>query len=224
MALFPCFTYLQLVFACALYINRFLVTKQVRCFECKSFGTLEDDLVQCTYRGCNKYYHKNCMKNWRQKKTSAAFAMVCPRHDCDVCVDYKIKKWSKLYRCLHCPVAYHEACAPDGINLLEDIPGYMICGKHDDEWKHENQVRSCIFTSLEMNFGLWHYHDCYHSWVKCFISVAWCGLCTVFISVLLGPLKLYRKFSKLWVAIELSLESIKNPCFREAFRPTFDNL
>ncbi|XP_024374439.1 histone-lysine N-methyltransferase ASHH3 isoform X2 [Physcomitrium patens] len=110
---------------------------KVRCFKCKAFGSLEVDLVKCAHRNCGKYYHKDCSKGWVRippKKTDNG-AMVCPRHHCDAC--RKCQKNAKLHRCLYCPVAYHESCSPEGTNLLEDIPGYLLCWKHDDEWKHE---------------------------------------------------------------------------------------
>lgn len=118
------------------------LTSQVRCFKCKAFGSPEEDLVKCPRRNCGKYYHKDCTKQWiripRPKKASSAIADVCPRHYCDTCRQFR--KNAKLYRCLHCPVAYHELCSPEGTNLLEEIPGYSLCWKHGDEWKHEHKV------------------------------------------------------------------------------------
>lgn len=113
---------------------------KVRCFKCKTFGSLEQDLVKCAHRNCGKYYHKDCSIEWNRippKKMPSTASLVCPRHHCDTCRQFQ--KNAKLYRCLHCPVAYHESCSPEGTNLLEDIPGYLLCWKHDEEWKNEHK-------------------------------------------------------------------------------------
>ncbi|KAG0578310.1 hypothetical protein KC19_4G013600 [Ceratodon purpureus] len=120
---------------------------KVRCFKCKAFGSLEEDLVKCGHRNCGKYYHKDCTKDWVRIPPKP---LVCPRHHCDAC--HYVQKNAKLYRCLHCPVAYHESCSPEGTNLLEDIPGYLLCWKHDDEWKNEHKDAELVSdpkTSLE---------------------------------------------------------------------------
>lgn len=123
-------------------------TLQVRCFKCKTFGSLEQDLVKCAHRNCGKYYHKDCSIEWNRippKKMPSTASLVCPRHHCDTCRQFQ--KNAKLYRCLHCPVAYHESCSPEGTNLLEDIPGYLLCWKHDEEWKNEHKVCNFVCAS-----------------------------------------------------------------------------
>lgn len=51
-------------------------------------------------------------------------------------------------------MAYHENCCPEGSRLLEDIPGFMICWKHDDSWKRQLQDAkriqnpACLFQTL----------------------------------------------------------------------------
>lgn len=133
------------LFLIVFLINSMLVgsSKQVRCFQCKAFGVLGEDLVKCTHKNCSKYYHRDCIKKWTRtppKKVLSATGLVCPHHYCDCCVDTVHAKLQKLFVCLQCPIAYHETCSPEGTNLLEDIPGHLICWKHDDEWKHEHQV------------------------------------------------------------------------------------
>jgi hypothetical protein len=125
---------------------------QVRCFKCKTFGSLEEDIVKCGHRNCGKYYHKDCTKDWVRIPPKP---LVCPRHHCDAC--RAVQNNAKLYRCFHCPVAYHESCSPEGTNFLEDIPGYMMCWKHDDDWKIEHKVRMLkrnVLVSFETVFHI----------------------------------------------------------------------
>lgn len=134
--------------------------QQVRCFECKAFGVLQDEMMQCTFEGCSKFYHVKCIKRLAQAITTtpittaavaamtktttvaavASSSLVCPHHHCHACVDSEDVKQEKLLRCLKCPISYHKPCAPDGTHLLEDMPGYLICRKHVDNWKHDSVV------------------------------------------------------------------------------------
>jgi hypothetical protein len=131
---------------------------KVRCFECKAFGVLQDEMMQCTFEGCSKFYHVKCIKRLAQAITTtpittaavaamtktttvaavASSSLVCPHHHCHACVDSEDVKQEKLLRCLKCPISYHKPCAPDGTHLLEDMPGYLICRKHVDNWKHDS--------------------------------------------------------------------------------------
>ena len=111
--------------------NIFLLCK-VRCFECKKLGSAEEDgMFKCSYKRCKKFYHHQCTASW----IGDPQCRVCPQHRCNACGSKKNSGEWKLFRCLDCPMAYHENCCPDGSLLLEDIPGYMICGKHENAWK-----------------------------------------------------------------------------------------
>ncbi|BFI23861.1 protein MpASHR1 [Marchantia polymorpha subsp. ruderalis] len=112
---------------------------KVRCFDCKEFGCYKSDAYRCTVRSCGKIYHHQCASKW-ERPLSKKGGIVCPHHYCDGCWNSKsnrVRK-EKIYRCLKCPVAYHEFCMPDGGGVLEDIPGFMLCPKHNEEWKCQN--------------------------------------------------------------------------------------
>eukprot|EP00249_Psilotum_nudum_P018886 c27003_g1_i1 orf=507-2315(+) len=118
---------------------------KVRCFECKEYAFLDESVIQCSRKSCSKFYHERCLTRWRKrrrrKSSSKKHAIVCPQHVCDACGGTEnFGNW-KLFRCLHCPVAYHENCCPDRTSLLEDIPGYLLCWRHEDEnnWNYKSR-------------------------------------------------------------------------------------
>lgn len=111
---------------------------KVLCFECKEYGILNEDTLKCSRKSCNKFYHHDCTKNWGKAQLLKS-GVVCPHHVCNACGSNRSNGHCKLFRCLDCPVAYHENCCPDGSRLLEDIPGYLLCWKHDDNWKRQLQ-------------------------------------------------------------------------------------
>lgn len=125
------------------------VENKVECFDCKEFTAIGGDVLLCSFKNCSKFFHEQCSKKWdrwdkanvgKASGTKKPRTFTCPHHICDACGNTKTPKRSKLYRCLYCPVAYHENCAPDGTQFLEDVPGYMSCWKHDDDWKREIQT------------------------------------------------------------------------------------
>ncbi|KAL3700449.1 hypothetical protein R1sor_018471 [Riccia sorocarpa] len=112
---------------------------KVRCFDCKEFGCYKSDSQRCSVRTCGKIYHYECTNKW-EKPPGKKGGIVCPHHHCDGCWNSKsnrVRK-EKIHKCLKCPVAYHEFCMPTGAGLLEDIPGFMLCPKHNEEWKCQN--------------------------------------------------------------------------------------
>lgn len=111
---------------------------KVRCFECKEYGIVNEDTFKCSHRTCRKFYHQECTQGWGTMRHLKS-GVVCPHHRCDACGNKRSNRLRKLFRCLDCPVAYHENCCPDGSKLLEDIPGYMFCWRHEDSWKCQLQ-------------------------------------------------------------------------------------
>ncbi|KAI5077321.1 hypothetical protein GOP47_0007145 [Adiantum capillus-veneris] len=104
---------------------------KVQCFECKGVGNLKDDtMLKCLHKTCKKFYHQQCTATWSIAPEFAS-KQLCPLHVCSECGSRRNSGQSKLFRCLECPVAFHAHCYPDGCRLLEDIPGYMTCSKHD---------------------------------------------------------------------------------------------
>lgn len=107
---------------------------KVLCFECKNMGDGEF-MLKCLHKNCKKFYHQNCTASWPNVPKFAT-KRKCPHHMCNACGSRKNSGPVKLFRCLECPAAYHERCCPDGSRLCEDIPGYMICSKHDSSRRH----------------------------------------------------------------------------------------
>ncbi|CAM6083279.1 unnamed protein product [Calypogeia fissa] len=113
---------------------------KVRCFDCKEYGRFKENVHRCGVGLCGKIYHDHCIKEWDRPQPKGRSGIICPHHYCDVCWNGQSARPGKdnLYRCLKCPTAYHEVCFPDGAGLLEDIPGFMLCAKHNEAWKCQN--------------------------------------------------------------------------------------
>ncbi|MCO5578061.1 hypothetical protein L7F22_031899 [Adiantum nelumboides] len=104
---------------------------KVQCFECKGVGNPNDEItIKCLLKTCKKYYHQYCTATW-SIAPEFVLKQLCPLHICSACGSRKNSGQKKLLRCLECPIAFHENCYPSGCRLLEDIPGHMICSKHD---------------------------------------------------------------------------------------------
>ncbi|MCO5562211.1 hypothetical protein L7F22_015837 [Adiantum nelumboides] len=123
---------------------------KVQCFECKDIGSIDRELfLKCTHRTCKRLYHQHCTLKWRRLIHSRR-GLVCPQHVCDACGSETNSGQRKLFRCLECSRAYHERCCLEDSLLLKDIPGYMIC------WRHENLSRCTLhgekFASISAVF------------------------------------------------------------------------
>eukprot|EP00250_Pteridium_aquilinum_P022813 c2573_g1_i1 orf=282-2036(+) len=147
---------------------------KVQCFECKTISNAKDEAIsKCVHRTCKKFYHQECMLSWSRQFCSKA-GLVCPQHICDACGSGMNSGQWKLYRCLACPRAYHERCCPEDSLLLEDIPGYMICWKHESPSKCQpKEVEKLgsmdhVFQSLPIpdRFCEFEVPGVYHSFVK----------------------------------------------------------
>lgn len=111
---------------------------KVQCFECKDIGNARDEtMLKCLHKTCKKFYHQHCTTSW-SKVPEFITKRKCPCHTCNACGSRRDSGPIKLFRCLECPVAYHENCCPDGSRLCEDMPGYMVCPKHDN-WRCHTQ-------------------------------------------------------------------------------------
>ncbi|GAQ81468.1 SET domain containing protein [Klebsormidium nitens] len=112
---------------------------KVECFACKEMGSTAPggDIIVCSRRDCAKFFHEACVEDlegvtWGGPNEDH---LVCPQHSCRAC--HHQMRASKLHKCLLCPVAYHEQCAPEGSHLLEEIPSHCICWRHDSDWKRQ---------------------------------------------------------------------------------------
>ncbi|XP_035232883.1 histone-lysine N-methyltransferase NSD2-like [Stegodyphus dumicola] len=98
------------------------------CFACK----IKDfDLVRCSVKSCDKFYHNKCLEKLPSVKTEQN---TCPLHLCLTCynVNPKNPQVSKgqMYKCFKCPTAYHakdECGIPGSVILTHDI---MSCPDH----------------------------------------------------------------------------------------------
>lgn len=156
----------------------------MQCFECKDIGNARDEtMLKCLHKTCKKFYHQHCTTSW-SKVPEFITKRKCPRHTCNACGSRRDSGPIKLFRCLECPVAYHENCCPDGSRLCEDMPGYMVCPKHDN-WRCHTQVQntSCCLSDFSTNClflishlsseDAWVLHEyCHCSHLKC----KWCSL------------------------------------------------
>ena len=157
-----------------------------RCFKCDQTG----ELVRCTSRPCSKWYHPECAHMLPRTKCDSvaqfdADTFVCPLHTCANCDLGLAARCGKLVRCVRCPVAYHEACLPAGIERKEKLrivcprhtsvpPKHpssnccMLCGTGGEliicdgcpNAFHENCVADLVtFTGIPENEP-WYCHDC----------------------------------------------------------------
>lgn len=109
------------------------------CFVC---GADTDDLIKCSRRGCDCFYHVRCMKYWPQHKFDYdgdfAKSLQCPRHVCQICISdnphrnyvSNVESDLKLIKCLLCPATYHRKsdCIPAGSELLSH--SQLVCPRH----------------------------------------------------------------------------------------------
>lgn len=98
------------------------------CYVCKDETVMQ--LERCNESGCARYYHLNCLDNWKQM----AFVdskLKCPLHVCQTCFSTNSDRTTtKLSFCMKCPTAYHidSSCIPAGTRLLTQ--SQHICVRH----------------------------------------------------------------------------------------------
>lgn len=104
-------------------------TGQQRCFVCDQCSS---DLLRCTGTPCTKWYHADCVKALPGTKCETAQfdqeAFACPLHACANCDLGSAPRAGQLVRCLRCPVAYHDACIPAGIERRDKQR--LVCPRH----------------------------------------------------------------------------------------------
>lgn len=154
-------------------IPYFLSFLQVECFACKEMGSTAPggDIVVCSRRDCAKFFHEACIENldgvtWGGPNEDL---LVCPQHSCRAC--HHSMRVSKLHKCLLCPVAYHEQCAPEGSHLLEEIPSHCICWRHDSDWKRQPKVRTVVLNCQNRVLYLCSV------WICCRVCECVCAVC-----------------------------------------------
>lgn len=101
-----------------------------------------DKLIQCSKKGCNFYYHVECLKYWPQHKLrhdgDTVKQLMCPHHSCHTCIadnphrNYpsNMESDKNVIKCLLCPASYHRKtnCIPAGSELLTH--SQMVCPRH----------------------------------------------------------------------------------------------
>lgn len=125
------------------------------CYACKETCSTNSKLVHCSLRGCNKYYHKECLDNWLQTKFMESDKFLCPSHVCHTCVsdDPRNKHYSpaksKLTHCIKCPTTYHidSRCIPAGIRILTQ--SHHICIRHRTEKQKPKHLNWCYICGVE---------------------------------------------------------------------------
>ncbi|KAH9316284.1 hypothetical protein KI387_024911, partial [Taxus chinensis] len=108
---------------------------KVCCFDCKEYGALTAGTVRCTSKNCQNHYHEGCARKWGALRGGYSYitrrGYICPHHFCHACHRSHNSGASKLVRCMRCPIAYHSKCLSESANLLQNIPGFMLCPNHD---------------------------------------------------------------------------------------------
>lgn len=116
--------------------------RQPECVVCYTTATTDDELIECSKKGCGCFYHVKCLKYWPQHKKSYVGdkpnSLNCPRHVCQICIadnpkrNYlpNIENDQKLIKCLLCPATYHRmsACIPAGSEILSQ--SQLVCPRH----------------------------------------------------------------------------------------------
>lgn len=103
------------------------------CFICKVKAE-DDTTVQCSYKGCLRYYHKACFAEYPQASVNIDDTFICPYHKCHTCFASdaaSVATESKLVTCVFCPTSYHYNdvnCIPAGTEWLTTIQ--IICPNH----------------------------------------------------------------------------------------------
>ncbi|XP_075652282.1 histone-lysine N-methyltransferase ASHR3 [Castanea sativa] len=102
--------------------------KMIECLVCHNYIYPEEGVL-CSVRGCQRLYHIQCAKEKLQVSNLKKFK--CPQHACFIC------KQKLHWRCVRCPIASHDKCAPwpDQVRHLENQPGKAVCWRHPSDWR-----------------------------------------------------------------------------------------
>ncbi|KAG2668127.1 hypothetical protein I3760_15G145500 [Carya illinoinensis] len=119
--------------------------KMVDCLVCHDI-IYPGDEVLCSVRDCQGVYHLECAKARLQISNLKNFK--CPQHACFICKN-------RLYwRCVQCPMASHDKCAPwpDTVMHLEGQSGRAVCWRHPTNWRLDREHAACT-SDMEEVFG-----------------------------------------------------------------------
>ncbi|KAL0340165.1 UNVERIFIED_CONTAM: Histone-lysine N-methyltransferase ASHR3 [Sesamum radiatum] len=107
--------------------------KLVQCSACQTVVYHEEEIL-CSVRGCRGVFHLKCAKECLGFSSSKQFK--CPQHECFLC-----KQKNRLWRCIRCPIACHDKCAPfpEHVVHFPDQPGEAICWRHSTDWRLEKK-------------------------------------------------------------------------------------
>ncbi|KAK6135630.1 hypothetical protein DH2020_030641 [Rehmannia glutinosa] len=97
--------------------------KSVQCGVCQNVVYPEEKIF-CSVRGCRVCSLKKAYIS------DIYFVQAC----------FLCKQKNHLWRCIRCPIACHEKCAPFPENVIHfpDRPGEAICWKHPTDWRSTN--------------------------------------------------------------------------------------
>ncbi|KAL6525409.1 Histone-lysine N-methyltransferase ashr3 [Orobanche hederae] len=125
--------------------------KLVVCRVCQN-AVYPDERILCSVRGCQGVLHLTCAKE--SMKFSSIKQFKCPQHACFLC-----NQKNHLWRCIRCPIACHDKCAPFPGHVIKypDRPGEAICWRHPADWhqeKHEVPARNLedVFSLLPLPY------------------------------------------------------------------------
>ncbi|KAI3444068.1 hypothetical protein Pfo_000733 [Paulownia fortunei] len=126
--------------------------KLVQCGVCQNVVYPEEKIF-CSVRGCRGVFHLTCAKESLSFSSSKRFK--CPQHACFLC-----SQKNHLWRCIRCPIACHDKCAPFPEHVIHfpDRPGEAICWRHHADWrleKHEIPANNMedIFSLLPLPYN-----------------------------------------------------------------------
>ncbi|KAK4479452.1 hypothetical protein RD792_014966 [Penstemon davidsonii] len=118
--------------------------KLVQCGVCQNVVYPEEEIL-CSVRGCRGVFHLTCAKESLDFSSSHPFK--CPQHACFLC-----KQKNHMWRCVRCPMASHDKCAPFPEHVIHfpDRPGEAICWRHPTDWRLEKKH---IFSLLPLPYN-----------------------------------------------------------------------
>ncbi|KAL3824670.1 hypothetical protein ACJIZ3_020699 [Penstemon smallii] len=127
--------------------------KLVQCGVCQNVVYPKEEIL-CSVRGCRGVFHLTCAKESLDFSSSNPFK--CPQHACFLC-----KQKNHMWRCMRCPIASHDKCAPFPEHVIHfpDRPGEAICWRHPTDWRLEKHLvpsnnMEHIFSLLPLPYNM----------------------------------------------------------------------
>ncbi|XP_022882783.1 histone-lysine N-methyltransferase ASHR3 isoform X2 [Olea europaea var. sylvestris] len=123
----------------------FLCKAPKTCLVCQN--VIYNEEILCSVRSCQAAFHLICAKDGLGFLSSKQFK--CPQHACFLC-----KQKNRLWRCIRCPMASHDKCAPfpEHVIRFPDRPQEVICWRHPTDW-HLEKKQEVPARSLEEIFS-----------------------------------------------------------------------